>query len=74
MIFIVVQVLIVLIIHVLLMAQSLHDHCKCIHFVTQDLVTRGEGWVRDVVLMVGSSDVTMKEDSTQVLTTLTLLL
>ncbi|XP_065901844.1 epidermal growth factor receptor kinase substrate 8-like isoform X2 [Dysidea avara] len=31
----------------------------------KDLVTRGEGWVRDVVLMVGSSDVIMKEDSTQ---------
>ena len=29
-------------------------------------MTRGEGWVRDVVLMVGSSDVIMKEDSTQV--------
>ena len=37
----------------------------------QDLVTRGEGWVRDVVLMIGSSDVTMKEDSTQVMIILT---
>ena len=29
-------------------------------------MTRGEGWVRDVVLMVTDSEIVMKEDSTQV--------
>lgn len=31
----------------------------------KDLVTRGEGWVRDVVLMISDSEVIMKEDGTQ---------
>ena len=29
-------------------------------------MTRGEGWVRDVVLMVTDSELIMKEDGTQV--------
>ena len=29
-------------------------------------MTRGEGWVRDVVLMISDSEVIMKEDGTQV--------
>lgn len=47
---------------------SLTTHINDI--TVQDLVTRGEGWVRDVVLIITDSEVIMKEDASQVMSCL----